>query len=183
MEIWYKADFVVEGEVSLPDSSLKQMAEYMEHGSEKFRQGVLNVHRKSVFQGLIKLLKLCPVDTGRLRGSWTPFMDAHGFQGYQPFIDQPSELGDTRKSKKKGFSAADYRAGKAQGSWSDAGPLSTTITTNVVYAGVIDARLGLLTRLLAWMDGQYSRNFERFFEASKKAGWIVEQNPNDVPVS
>lgn len=164
--------------------TLSMLAKYFDDEHDAFVKGCTIVHRKSVFQVLTRIIRLCNVDTGRLRGSFTPLMDKYGYKGFAPFINmQPMESTATLKQSKdtktaKGFSQAAVDEGKALGDFIDA-VLNTTIATNVVYASDVNSRSQFLSKALAWGDVQYNKNFENFFKQAEKKGWIPEQDPND----
>ncbi len=167
------------GGMILKNTTMEAVAKYFDGQHVRFVKGVSMVHRKSVFQILIRLMKLCPVDTGRLRGSWTPYMDDHGFGGYVAFIDSPSEAPATRKTPKQGFSLSEYQKGKTQGDWLEQA-LDTTIGSNVAYAPYVEEKTNFLSKLLVWADMQYNNNMERFFDAAARQGWIPEVDPNQT---
>lgn len=166
------ADVDVKG-IKIRAKNLNVLSNYFDDMHMRFAKGAALVHRKSVFEILIRILRLCNVDTGRLRGSFTPFMDVHGFNGYDAFMKQPSLDGDLPGK----FSDRAVQEGRSLGDFVDA-LLSTTISTNVVYASLVDQRSHFLVKALAWGDDRYNENFQAYFEAAYKAGWIPDVDPN-----
>jgi len=172
--------------VSIPNPQLATMAKYFDQEHEAFVKGAALVHRKTVFQVLTRIIRLCNVDTGRLRGSFTPLMDKWGFKGYEAYMKQPPLAGTTKKAQKRGYasgqgggySEAEVNKGKVLGQFIDA-VLNTTITSNVAYASDVNFKSYFLSAALIWGDNQYKRNFENYFKAAAKRGWIPEQNPNE----
>lgn len=162
--------------IHLRTKSLEVIERYFDDMHMAFAQGCALVHRKSVFEILIRVIQLCNVQTGRLRGSFTPFMDAHGFRGYDAFMQLPSLDGDTDHGQ---FNERAVNEGRSLGNFIDS-ILSTTISTNVVYAPLVDQRSNFLVKALAWGDERYNANFQSFFDAAYRAGWIPTVNPNDV---
>lgn len=144
-----------------------------------FVNGAAIVHRKTVFQILTRIIRLCNVDTGRLRGSFTPLMDKWGFKGFEPFMKNPPMEGATSPKKPgKGYSEKEVNIGKTLGQFIDA-LLNTTISSNVVYASDVNAKSQFLTKALVWGDTQYNKNFQNYFEAAARMGYIPAQNPNE----
>lgn len=165
--------------IQIPNPQLATLAKYFDAEHQAFVKGAAIVHRKTVFQVLTRIIRLCNVDTGRLRGSFTPLMDKWGFKGYEAFMKQPPIEGAAKAVKGKGYSEAEVQKGKVLGQFVDA-VLNTTITSNVVYASDVNFKSQFLTKALIWGDNQYKRNFEKYFEVAAKRGWIPEQNPNDA---
>ena len=154
------------GGIKLSEDVTERLASYMEDMGVKFAEQVGIVHRRSVFQILIRILRLCPVDTGRLRGSWTTMMDAFGSNTYTKYKDSPSiGGGEPPKTPGKGFSDLAFNQGKSAGEFVD-DYLRTTVGTNVVYADVVNSRNGYLTKGLVWGDTRYTANMEAFLEAT-----------------
>lgn len=175
-------------EAALKDDTLELMAQYLEHGGERFAKAALKVHRKTVFEILIQLLRYCPVLTGRLRGSWTPFLDRWGKQSsYARFLNDKSlvesapktVLGTVKAKIDKLLSLDAVSQGKAQGFFADQGMI-TTIGTNVVYAAKVNAQSRYFTRAAISANFIINANFEQFLEAARKAGWVPD-NYSDEP--
>jgi hypothetical protein len=164
--------------VSIPNPQLATMAKYFDAEHDAFVKGAALVHRKTVFQILTRIIRLCNVDTGRLRGSFTPLMDKWGFKGYEAYMKQAPIIGAPPKTKGKGYSETEVNKGKVLGQFIDA-VLNTTITSNVAYASDVNFKSYFLSAALIWGDNQYKRNFENYFKAAAKRGWIPEQNPNE----
>jgi predicted aminopeptidase len=152
------------------------LGKYFDDEHDAFVKAAAIVHRKTVFQILTRIIKLCNVDTGRLRASFTPIMDRYGWKGFEPYMQAPPIEGG-KKLHPKGYSEEAVSAGKIQGQFIDA-VLNTTISSNVVYASDVDWHSQFLTKALVWGDTQYNKNFQNFFEAAAKKGWIPEQDPN-----
>lgn len=164
--------------VRIPEPTAAILAKYFDDEHKAFVKGASIVHRKSVFQILTRIIRLCNVDTGRLRGSFTPLMDKWGFKGFQAYMKMPALQGVPPKQKGKGYSEAEVQKGKVLGQFID-DLFSTTISSNVVYASDVNAKSQFLTKALVWGDAQYKKNFENYIEAAAKRGWIPEQNQND----
>lgn len=163
--------------VYMPNPQMDTLAKYFDAEHDAFVKGAAIVHRKTVFQILTRIIRLCNVDTGRLRGSFTPLMDKWGFKGFEAYMKQPPIDGTPPKTKGKGYSETEVQKGKVLGQFVDA-VLNTTITSNVVYATEVNAKSQFLMKSLAWGDNQYKRNFEAFFKSAEKKGWIPPQNLN-----
>ena len=151
--------------IKLEGDILERLAVYFEEMGVAFGQKINIVHRKTVFQILIRIMRLCPVDTGRLRGSFTTFMDAHSNNSYFSYAELPSVGAEDRKSPRKGFDYGEFETGRRLGEFVDS-YLNTSIGTNVVYAPYIDARTGFVTKGLIWGDAQYRKNMEAFLNAT-----------------
>lgn len=163
--------------VEIPNPLLSTLAKYFDQEHEAFVKGAAIVHRKTVFQILTRIIRLCNVDTGRLRGSFTPLMDKWGFKGYESYMKQPPIEGTPKVAKGKGYSEAEVNKGKILGQFVDA-LLNTTITSNVAYASDVNFKSYFLTKALIWGDNQYKRNFEAYLKAAAQKGWIPPQDLN-----
>lgn len=160
--------------VKLPVRDLGILAKYFDEEHKAFTAAAGVVHRKSVFQILTRIIRLCNVDTGRLRGSFTTLMDKWGWKGFEPYMRMaPLDGGHAPEN----YSDKAAQEGKNQGEFIDA-LLDTTISSNVVYASEVDAKSQFLTRALVWGDDRYKKNFENFFEAAARQGWIPPQSLN-----
>lgn len=100
---------------------------------EKMQSMANSVHRANVFYCLEAMLLWMRVDTGRLRGSFLPFMDKYQ-HNYQRSLGVPTLA--------KQYSMAGVEEGKALGDVLDE-PLDTTITSNVEYAQPLDKTPGM----------------------------------------
>lgn len=158
--------------IKLEGDVIERLAVYLEEMKVDFLVKAGMVHRKTIFQILTRLLRLCPVDTGRLRGSWTPFMDVHGFNAYQKYLPTPSILGSLKHAFTRSF-GKEVEEGKSLGSFVDA-YLNTTITSNVVYAAKQNEINGYLTAALIWGDNRYKKNMEAFLMATARAEAVVD---------
>lgn len=156
----------------LPNTKLDRMAAFFNEEHKAFTQGCIVVHRRSVFEILTRIIRLCNVDTGRLRGSWTPMMDQFGYTAYKQFLASPPMDGGKRSGN---FDEVAVGQGRALGFFVDHA-LDTTIGSNVVYGPDVDARSGFLTKALIWGENRYRTNFERFFKAAEDKGWIPPQS-------
>ncbi len=166
------------GDIQLTTDNLSFLAKWFDEQHEEFAKKSILVHRKTVFEILIKIIKECPVDTGRLRGSFLPFIDKYGVGGRATKIMQDnSSAAYPRKSPKAGFDQVQVQQGKTLGAFIDEA-LATTIASNVNYAMTAEARTGFLARALIWGRRRYNDNFERFFKAAAKQGMIP---PDDDP--
>ncbi len=155
--------------VQISEGNRAVIDKYFDLEHEQFIKACAVVHRKSVFQILTRLIRLCNVLTGRLRGSWLPFMQRYGYQGANSFLSsRPLDGGGQKGSD---FSEAAVHEGMNQGDFID-DVLNTTIISNVVYAEAVNNRSNFVGKALAWGDTKYNDNFRRFFEVAEKKGWI-----------
>lgn len=164
--------------VKLEGDVIERLAAYVEDMGVDFARKVNIVHRKSVFQILVYIMRLCPVDTGRLRGSFTTFMDKYGYTAFNNYAQQPAIGGADKDYTKKGFSILEFNKGKEAGEFIDA-YLSTSIGTNVVYAGKVNNDNGFLTKALIWGDKRYRSNMEKFLLATSQAEVVTDPIPFD----
>jgi hypothetical protein len=160
--------------ISLDKANLETVAKFFDNQHDEFVRQCNIVHRKSVFQGLIYLIRIVNVMTGRLRASFTPFMEKYGFTKWMNYIGAVP-LGGGHAPK---IDAKAIKEGQGLGEYVDQ-PMDTTIGTNVVYAPFVDAKASFIARLLVWLDKRYNANFEAFLEESAKAGIIQHPDPND----
>ena len=160
--------------ISLEKPTLEQLAAFFDNQHDEFIRQAEIVHRKSVFQGLIYLIRIVNVMTGRLRASFTPFMDKYGFSKYFSYLGAVP-LGGGHAPR---IDAKAIKEGQSKGEFVDQ-PMNTTIATNVVYAPFVDAKSSFIARLLVWLDKRYNANFTAFLDASAKAGIIQHPDPND----
>lgn len=173
------------GTVKLKD--VHAIIKYFDEQHSEFANAAVKVHRKTVFEVLIYLLRLCPVLTGRLRGSWTPFLDKYGKQSsYAKFLNDRSLAGGRPKSMVGRAGAAIQDAlgmgavdqGKREGFFTD-GPLITNVGTNVVYAEAVNQKSHYMDRTLAQAQMLVNRNFENFIKAAREKGWIPTDFKDD----
>lgn len=168
------------GDVTLKNSSLEVLAKWFDGQHEEFGQKAILVHRKTMFEILIKIIKLCPVDTGRLRASFLPFMDKYGAGNRGAKVMQDASSANyPRETPKKGYDAAQVERGKTEGQFIDEA-LATTIASNVVYSMSVEKRVGFLGRALIWGQKRYNDNFERFFAAAVRQGMIPSDKDETV---
>ncbi len=176
-------------EVTIKDDTLDEIIKYFDAQHETFRQAATKVFRKTTFEILILLIRYCPVMTGRLRGSWTPYLDRYGkASSYTRYLEDKSLVRSapataTAKvvtSAKKPFSADQVSAGKAEGFFTDHDGV-VTVGSNVVYASLANRKSGYFDRTVEQGDRIINANFENFLEASKKAGWIPGDDFGDEP--
>jgi hypothetical protein len=162
-----------------------EIAQWLDGQHLEFERGVVKVHRKSVLEILIYWLRVCPVLTGRLRGSLTLYLDRWGKQtAYMKYIkDRALVTGgrttDTPQDRKL-MSQDLVNEGKQEGLMveSDSG-LMTTVGTNVVYASAVDRKTQHFTKALAKGDLIYNKNFQNYLDKAAEAGWIPKAD--DVP--
>jgi hypothetical protein len=166
-----------QADITLNTNTLETVTKYFDTMHADFVDKAQLVHRKSLFQILRYLIRICPVDTGRLRGSFTPFMDKYGDTTYNKWMADASMAPSQRKTPKKGFNQEAVADGKAQGQFIDQ-PMDTTIVTNVSYAEDADKKSGYISRLMAYADNQYNKNFSNFLEAAAKKGLIPAVDPS-----
>lgn len=168
------------GEITLKNETLERLAKWFDEQHEDFVKAAMLVHRRTVFEILIKIIKTCPVDTGRLRGSFLPFLDKYGVGGRAAKVMQDgSQANYSRETPKAGFDQQAVDQGKTLGEFVD-DALSTTVASNVNYAMSIEKRIGFLGRALIWGQKRYNDNFERFFEASVRQGRIPDEDDETV---
>ncbi len=148
---------------------------YFDLEHEQFIKACSVVHRKSVFQILTMVIRLCNVLTGRLRGSWLPFMQRYGYNKAYGFLNSRPIGGGGQKGSE--YSEKAVHEGMDQGEFID-DVLRTTIISNVVYAEAVNDRSNFLGKALAWGDSKYNANFRNFFEQAYAKGWIVVPDIN-----
>ena len=146
--------------------------------SEEWELKAQVVHRKSVFQMLRQLIFYTPVDTGRLRGSWTPIFDKYGAgKVYDAVMALRAPGQGTTKPEPK---RSAINAGKKEGFFVDR-PFMTIVGTNVKYASYVEQKLGFVAKARAVGEGIYRRNFEAFFKQVKaNGGFIPEQSETEA---
>lgn len=166
--------------VELKDDTLAQMVKYMDAQHIEFEKGALKVHRKTVFEILIHMLRTTPVLTGRLRGSWTPFLDRWGKQSaYARYLNdkslvrsKPESLAGRLTQSLSRLAGTDaVSQGKEQGFFQDAG-LITTVGTNVAYAEKVNESSHYFTQGAQAAAQILNANTEQYLIAARKAGWI-----------
>jgi hypothetical protein len=165
------------GNIVLNDTTLEKVAQYFDEQHVEFVEKTQLVHRKIVFKILNFLIRICPVDTGRLRGSFTPLFDKYGNSSFARWIADSSMAPYPRKTPKKGFNPEAVQEGKDEGQFIDQ-PLDTTIMTNVAYAADVDATTGYIARMLVYGNEIYNSVFVNFLEAAAKQGMIPAVDPN-----
>ncbi len=169
-------------DVTLRNATMGEIAKWFDGQHVKFERAALMVHRKTVFEILIYLIRLTPVVTGRLRGSWTPFLDKYGKQSfYARYLNDRSLAGGRPKTiggqvmatlgGVLGMSAV--AQGKRLGFFMD-NALLTTVGSNVVYGAKVDESSHYMTKTAAQAQLLINQNFENFVEASTKSGWIPD---------
>jgi hypothetical protein len=179
------------GTISL--DGFEEIAQWLDGQHVQFEKGVVKVHRKSVLEILIYWLRVCPVLTGRLRGSLTLYLDKWGKQGaYMKYIkDRALVTGgrttDTPEDKK--LESQDLvNEGKNEGLMVESdSQLLTTVGTNVVYAAAVDRKTQHFTKALVRGDVIYNKNFQNYLDAAAAKGWIpqeaeVSDEPDDGQV-
>jgi len=171
------------GKMELKNTTLDKIAKYFDSEHIEFSKKAILVHRRSVFEILTYLIKLCPVDTGRLRASWTPYLDRYGqSKRYSRIMDRPPISGPTRKSERKGLDQKAIAEGKGLGVMIDEA-LATTVGTNVNYAQDAETRSGFILRTLTWGARRYELNFKNFFAAAIKQGMIPPDDDQSVDIN
>jgi len=154
-------DIEIDG-VLYKDAPPEKLADAIEDMGEEFVEKAELVHRKSVFEILLELIRLTPVDSGRLRGSWTAFFAKHGAEDmYQNSLERPAPGQATTKTK---FSPKAFAEGQADGEFIDQ-PFDTTIASNVVYSKYVERRLKFVLKALAKGQTWYKENFRNFYKA------------------
>ena len=171
-----------QGDVQLKDTTLAAVAKWFDDQHMQFVKSATLVHRKSVFEILVYLIRTTPVDTGRLRGSWAPFLDKYGqIQRALRWSETQSPMAGAVQGERLGFDPQEFQKGKSEGDYIDEA-FSTTLTTNVNYAEEANARVGFIGAAQAWGDRRYNRNFERFYGAAQKQGMIpLDDDPSVDP--
>lgn len=163
------------GQIEIKNAKLEFMAKWFDDQHEEFIQKAILVHRSAVFRILRKIIKTCPVDTGRLRGSFLPFLDKHGVGGSATkIIQDDTEANYPRDTPKGEFSQASVQEGRQLGEFID-DVLSTFIATNVNYAMQAEKRTGFVGRALVWGQKRYNKAFDDFFDAAYRQGMIPEK--------
>lgn len=173
--------------IELKDDTLREMVKYLDGSHIEFEQAALKVHRKTVFEVLIQLLRYCPVITGRLRGSWTPYLDKWGKQSaYARFLSDASLVthrvrgayARTKNTLKRLAGVDEVSEGKRLGYYQDSG-LMTTVGSNVAYAASVNEQSGYLDKAAQAASFIIDQNFTQFMEASRKVGWIPTDYKDD----
>lgn len=176
-------------DVTLKDATMKDVVKWFDKQHEQFALAAMKVHRKTVFEILIYLLRVCPVLTGRLRGSWTPYLDRYGKQAsYSRFLSDKSlvrsapktALGTFKAKIKEVLSLDAVSKGKAEGSFTESGML-TTVSSNVVYAAKVNESSHYFDRTSETANSIINANFENFLAAARKEGWIPPADFSDEP--
>lgn len=172
----------------LKDDTLKQMVKYMDEQHIEFERGALLVHRKTVFEILIQMIRITPVVSGRLRGSWTPYMDRWGKQSaYARYLNDTTLVRSKPRTLAGQLGRAFRRAlntgneisqGKAQGFFMDNG-LLTTVGTNVVYASKVNDSSHYFDQGARAAEEILQENMQNYLEAARKAGWIPTDLSDD----
>jgi len=166
--------------VTLKDDTLKQMVKYMDAQHLEFSKAALKVRRKSIFEILIQLIRFTPVDTGRLRGSWTPYLDRWGKQAsYARFLSDKSLakskpktlMGRAKAAAQKLLNLDQVSAGKREGFFTE-GEGVTTIGTNVAYAYAVNQQSQYFDLASINANRILNKNAEEFLKAAAAAGWI-----------
>jgi len=175
------------GTAELHDNTLKEMVKWMDGQHVEFERAAVKVHRKTIFEILIQLLRFTPVLTGRLRGSWTPYMDRYNKQSaYMRFLNdaslvrsKPKTVSGKLRAAVQGILGMDQVSkGKREGFFREA-PFITTIGSNVVYASAANKKSRFLDLTIADAARIINANFEQFLAATKKAGWIPSDYKDD----
>lgn len=170
------------GTLKLTDARLEFMAKWFDNQHEEFIKKAMLVHRRTVFEVLIKIIKLCPVDTGRLRGSYLPYLLDRGQGGRASKIMQQKSGNEAQEPSETEFDPQEVQEGIRLGQYVD-DAMSTTIATNVIYAMPVEKRVGFLMKALVWGQRRYNDNFDRFFDAAKRQGMIPDDDDETVDPS
>lgn len=120
------------------------------------------VHRKTVVQGLRSLVLLTPVDTGRLRAAWTPFLRQEGVGFMDVLKDRRALPRVATKRPRRGVDLKAISAGIKEGRVRDE-PLDTVIVNNVAYAPHVEARFHMVERVLTWLGRRMRKNYEAWW--------------------
>ena len=168
-----------DGQATLNKTTMAEIAKATQAKQELLASKIVLILRKTVFQVLIYALKICNVDTGRLRGGFTPYMKKWGETEFEGFMTAPAEGGETRKTKGKGYSPDQAEAGAAESSYIDS-DTAVTIMNNVKYAGYVDAKTGLVGRILARAELLLNKNITNYLAALDKGG-VPEVPPGSNP--
>lgn len=174
-------------QLTLNDDTMNKMVKFMDGAHTQFTKAAIKVHRKIVFSVLIYLMRVCPVLTGRLRGSWTPFLDKYQKQSfYARYLSDKSLvrsrpktlIGHASQAAAALFGRTAVDQGKAEGYFAD-GPLITTVGSNVVYAGKVNDASHYLDVTVAMAQPFIDQTFKDFIEAAENAGWIPTDLSDD----
>lgn len=173
--------------VELKDNTLRAMVKYMDGMHLQFERGIIKLHRKTVFEILILLIRYTPVLTGRLRGSWTPYLDRYGKQAaYAKYLNDKSlviyKKASTAKrlvmAVKKRLGLDEITAGKLEGFFTESA-LVTTVGSNVAYAASVNAQSKYFDRASQAATFIINDNYEQYIKAAQKEGWIPTDYPDD----
>lgn len=166
--------------VHLRNATMERIVALFDGFHDQFARAAILVHRKTVFSILIYMIRLCPVVTGRLRGSWTPFLDKYGKQtAYARYLNEKALSSGVPKSVVGRFlqklgglvGLTAVNEGKSQGYYADA-PFITTVGTNVVYAAKVNENSAYFDRTVSMAQLLIQQNFDDFIEKALDAGWI-----------
>jgi len=131
-----------------------------------FRDCVLETHRY--------LIRTTPIDTGRLRGGWTAYLDKYQADYAMAFMD--TSLIETKSSI---LSSAAIQEGKALSQVAESGQ-DVTLTNNVDYGGYVEfgtSRMqGRHFTVRAMYKGEHviANAFDKWFKECNSAGALVE---------
>jgi hypothetical protein len=155
-----------------------EIAGYFDGLQEDFAKAIQIVHRKTVLEILTYLIRITPVVTGRLRGSWTPAEDVYKFSGLKKWMKETSLAPQKAAGKLKQFSEAAVEEGKRQGIFNESG-MNTTIGTNVSYAADVNARHNFIARSMVWGNKRYNDVMLAFIAAVVRGGQVPKVSLND----
>ncbi len=161
--------------ITLKDANTSKLGKLMTHGEEKFVKQALVVHLKSVFQILTNVIRFTSVDTGRLRGSWTPFFAKYGADRfYKKVMNQAAPGQETDPA----LNDADIDAGAALGEFEDR-DFTTVIGTNVEYAEHVEKKTRAIAKAMYLGAEIYRKNFGMFFRGIEKIADIPDVKLED----
>ena len=164
-------------------TGFEEIAQWMDEQHAQFAAGAQKVHRKTVLQTLIYWIRVCPVLTGRLRGSLTLYLDRWSKQAaYQKYLRDKSLVtgGAEGKNIRKGSLEDQFDEGKKDGVAIESnGGMMTTVGTNVIYAEYVDRKTQHFEKTMIKAVDLYERNFQNYLDAAHAAGWIPKAE--DVP--
>lgn len=139
-------------------------------GGEQLQDEGDLVHRKTVIQVLRSMILMSPVDSGRFRAAWCPYLNKHGVQWKALLEDQrlvrslPTVKGP--KGKRTQIEGSAIQKGLKEGVVKER-PLDTTIINNVVYGVHLESRFGFVRKVMDWAKKRQQENYQAWFEAMR----------------
>lgn len=122
------------------------------------------VHRKTILQGLRSIILLSPVDTGRFRAGWMPYMERQGVPWKDVLNDLRLAPKERKDGKKPKIDLKAVREGMKLGEVKEE-PLDSTMINNVAYGPHLEKRFGMMKVVLPWLEERQRENFEAYWNS------------------